>query len=151
MLIKESEIIYKGRSRKGNTVSTPHAVYNFIKKDFKGSTQEKVMAIVVNNKNVIVTFTTISIGTISESLIHPREIFKIAIRHLGSRIILVHNHPSGNTDPSAEDINITIRIIKTGKIIGIPLLDHIIVANNKFISLKEERPDIWSSLDDFKI
>ena len=76
-------------------------------------------------------------GTITEAIVHPREVFRDAIKEGGCGIIVVHNHPSGVTDPSPQDINTTKRLIEAGKIIGIPLLDHIIVTDTSFFSMKE--------------
>jgi DNA repair protein RadC len=76
-------------------------------------------------------------GTINANLVHPREVFKTAIQHLAVSIILVHNHPSGDTEPSEADIEITKRLIKSGKLTDISVLDHIIIARNKFFSFKD--------------
>ncbi len=81
---------------------------------------------------------TIFVGSLDTNIIHPREIFKIALTESAAAIILVHNHPSGDPTPSHEDIEITKQIIKAGEIIGIQVLDHIIIGDNKYISLKEK-------------
>ena len=77
-------------------------------------------------------------GTVNKSLVHPREVFKNAYLCSASGIICIHNHPSGDINPSKEDINITLRLKECGKIMGIELLDHIIIGNNKYVSLKEK-------------
>ncbi len=79
----------------------------------------------------------ITIGTLNASLVHPREVYKIAIRHSAASIILVHNHPSGQLSPSNEDLRVTKQLIETGKILDIPVQDHIIIADKKYISLRE--------------
>ena len=81
----------------------------------------------------------ISIGTLNANLIHPREVFKEAIQSSAASIILVHNHPSGDPKPSEDDLEITRRLIKAGKIMGVELFDHIIVANNNYFSFKKEK------------
>ncbi len=79
----------------------------------------------------------ITIGTLNASLVHPREVYKTAIKHSAASIILVHNHPSGQLSPSGEDLRITRQLVETGKILEIPVQDHIIIANKKYISLRE--------------
>lgn len=80
----------------------------------------------------------ITVGTLNASLVHPREVFKSAIRQSAASIILVHNHPSGQLTPSGEDLRITKQLVETGRILDIPVHDHLIIAGNRFISLKEE-------------
>ena len=80
----------------------------------------------------------ITVGTLNASLVHPREVYKSAIRHSAASIILVHNHPSGQLTPSGEDLRITRQLVETGRILDIPVHDHLIIAGNRFISLKEE-------------
>jgi DNA repair protein RadC len=80
----------------------------------------------------------ISRGTLNASLVHPREVFKTAIDNMAASVIVVHNHPSGNAEPSREDIEITRQLVETGKIIGIPLHDHLIVAGNSYTSMAEK-------------
>lgn len=79
----------------------------------------------------------ISIGTITEAIVHPREVFRDAIREGGSGIIVTHNHPSGILTPSRQDIETTRRLVEAGKIVGIPVVDHIILTNSSFYSMKE--------------
>jgi DNA repair protein RadC len=79
----------------------------------------------------------VSIGNLNASIVHPREVFNVAIRKSANAIILVHNHPSGDPTPSTEDIDITQRLIEAGHIIGIKVLDHIIIGDNKYISFKQ--------------
>ena len=79
----------------------------------------------------------VSIGTIQETLIHPREVFRSAVRAGASGILLSHNHPSGDPEPSPEDIRVTKRLVEAGKILDIPVLDHVIVADQSYLSFKE--------------
>ena len=78
-----------------------------------------------------------SVGSLTASIVHPREVFEVAIRHNAASIILLHNHPSGDPSPSREDINVTQRLVKAGKSMDIPVLDHIVLGDNRFISIKE--------------
>ena len=100
--------------------------------------KEILKLIMVNTKNVVIAIKTVSIGSLNSSIVHPREIFKEAIRESSASIIICHNHPSGDPSPSNEDINITSRLKECGNILGIELLDHIIIGNRKYVSLKEK-------------
>lgn len=100
--------------------------------------QEILKLIILNTKNKIIKIKDVFKGTLNSSLVHPREIFCEAIKSSGASIIICHNHPSGDPNPSEEDINITVRIKECGKIIGINLLDHIIIGDKKYSSLKEK-------------
>lgn len=92
----------------------------------------------LDTKNQIIAFPDISIGSLNASIVHPREVFRCAINHFASSMILVHNHPSGDPSPSMEDIHITKKLIAGSKILDIEILDHIIVGDNKFTSLKQQ-------------
>lgn len=108
-----------------------------IMKNLKYESQENFVVLFLDTKKKLLKKKTLFIGTLDSTLIHPREIFNNAIKESSSCIILVHNHPSGNPMPSEEDIEITKQIKYAGEIIGIPVLDHVIIGNNKFISLKD--------------
>jgi DNA repair protein RadC len=120
-----------------NRVDSPEAVWRLLLPEIAGFQREKFMVLVVNNKNMVLKKSLISIGTVSESIVHPREVFRDAIREGGSAIIISHNHPSGILTPSREDIITTERLVEAGRIIGIPLLDHIIVSGRSYYSMKE--------------
>ena len=97
------------------------------------------MVILLDTKNNIKGVHTVFIGTIDSCVAHPRDIFKLAIKYSAKNIIVSHNHPSGNTNPSKEDITVTERLVDAGKIIGISLLDHVVIGSgtSKYVSLKE--------------
>ncbi len=118
-------------------VNSPEAVWRLLLPEMTGFGREKFIVLVVNNKNMVLKKSLISIGTVSESIVHPREVFRDAIREGGSAIIISHNHPSGILTPSREDIAATERLVEAGRIIGIPLLDHIIVSDRSYYSMKE--------------
>jgi len=100
--------------------------------------QEKFCAVLLNTKNMVVSIEEITTGGLNSSLVHPREVFKRAIRRSSAAIILAHNHPSGDPSPSREDIQVTRRLIEVGDLVGIKVLDHIIIGDGRFISLKQE-------------
>ena len=101
-------------------------------KDLK---KEHLIAVFLDSKNKIIKDETISIGTLNSSLVHPREVFKEAIKNSAAAIILVHNHPSGNCEPSEEDERVNAKLIETGEIVNIKVLDHIIIGGDKFESI----------------
>ena len=101
--------------------------------------KERFIVVCLNSANKIIKFETISIGSLNSSIVHPREIFKAAIENSSASLILLHNHPSGNSEPSNEDISITKKIADAGKILDIPIFDHLIIAGNTFTSFVEKR------------
>jgi DNA repair protein RadC len=111
-------------------------VYNLMK-NLKYENQENFVVLFLDTRKKLIRKKILFIGTLDSTIVHPREIFNYAVKESSSSIILVHNHPSGDPMPSQEDILITKQIRKAGDIIGIPVLDHVIIGNNKFISLKD--------------
>lgn len=99
--------------------------------------REHFCILLLSSSKTVIGIETISIGTLNHSLVHPREVFKQAIRHSASTIVLAHNHPSGNCFPSKEDIAVTERLVEAGKIIGIDVIDHIIVGEDSYYSFHE--------------
>ncbi|HID0816505.1 DNA repair protein RadC [Clostridium botulinum] len=119
-------------------ISTPLDVSNLVMEDMKYLKQEKLKILILNTKNIVTYIRDVFIGTLNSSIVHPREIFCEAIKKNGASIIICHNHPSGDPTPSKEDINITLRLKECDKLIGIDLLDHIIIGENKYVSMKEK-------------
>ena len=119
------------------TVYNPKDVYEILREDFQGQKQEILKVLLMNTKNRIEHIETVFIGTLNSSLIHPREIFRPAIRHSAASIILCHNHPSTDTQPSTEDVRATKEVARAGVLIQIPVLDHLIIGEGYF-SMKEE-------------
>ncbi len=99
--------------------------------------REHFKVINLDTKNQVIFIDNVSIGGLSSSIVHPREVFKLPIKRSAARLILAHNHPSGNTEPSREDIEITGRLCEAGRILGIEVVDHLIFGHNDWISLKE--------------
>ena len=119
-------------------VVNPKQVYMLVRAEYQGQKQEVLKVLLLNTRNRVLKIETISIGTLNTSVMHPREVYRVALRHNAASIILTHNHPSGSPEPSIDDIQSTEQIAEVGKIIGIPLLDHVIIGNGKYISLKEK-------------
>ena len=118
-------------------IKDPETVVKAVRAGIKDKAKEHFKLILLNPRNKIVGISTISIGTLNASLVHPREVFKDAIKHSAASIILAHNHPSGDPDPSEDDLTITKRLVEAGKILGIEVLDHIVIAKNGLFSFKE--------------
>ena len=121
---------------KNYIISKPEDIYDLVKDDMKYFEQEHFRILMLNTKNIVINIKDIFIGASNSSVIETRKVFKEALKYNAKNITICHNHPSGDPDPSKEDINISLRIKEAGKIIGIDLLDHIIIGDNRFVSLK---------------
>jgi DNA repair protein RadC len=124
------------KDKKAELVMSPKDVWDKME-DFRDNKKEYFVIFFLDTRNQIIKREVISVGTLNASLIHPREVFEPAIRYSTAQIIIAHNHPSGITDPSEEDLDISRRLIEAGKILGIDILDHIIVSKSSYKSLKE--------------
>lgn len=136
-LIKEKSGLYDVESTK---ISSPMDAYKIIQSvlDLESESVEKLGILALNTKNVVCGVHIISVGSLNSSIVHPREVFKNAILNNANSIMLFHNHPSGDTTPSQEDISVTGRLREAGTILGINVLDHIIIGEyGKYCSLKE--------------
>ena len=120
------------------TVRSPKDAATFLMADMTSLNQENFVVLFMNVKNQVLHRQTIFIGSLNASIVHPREIFREAVKRSAASIICAHNHPSGNPSPSPEDIEVTKRLQEAGKIMGIELLDHVIIGDHQFISLKEK-------------
>ena len=118
-------------------IKEPQSVVKAIRASIQDKAKEHFKLILLNPRNKIIGISTISIGTLNASLVHPREVFKDAIKHSAASVVLAHNHPSGDPEPSEDDLTITKRLMEAGKILGIEVIDHIIIAKNGFLSFKE--------------
>ena len=117
-------------------ISSPADVDGLLRGRIANLDRENFVAVLLNTKNEVIGFPTISVGTLSASLVHPREVFKPAIRASAASVVLAHNHPSGKVEPSQEDCEVTRRLSEVAKIIGIEVLDHVILGDGYF-SMKE--------------
>jgi DNA repair protein RadC len=113
-------------------------VYEYYRPKFYGLKKERFLCAMLDAKNRLFKETIVSDGTLTSSPVHPREVFRYAIKEAAASVLFVHNHPSGDPTPSRDDINITERLVKTGEIVGINVLDHLIISENKYISLMEK-------------
>lgn len=132
------ERMHSGSLEEKIQITSPQDVANFMMGKMEHLTQEKFIVLFLNSKNVIIKQKTIFIGTLNSSVIHPREIFSEAIKCASNAIVVLHNHPSGDTTPSKENIRATNRLRECGEILGIDLLDHIIIGDHTYMSMVED-------------
>lgn len=140
-LLAVSELSKRFRSYKSGAeykISKPQDAADYVMEEMKCLNQEYLRVIMLNTKNIVICVKDVSVGCLNSSIVHPREVFREAVKKSSASIIICHNHPSGDPSPSKEDINITHRLKECGKLIGIELLDHIIIGNGIFVSLKEK-------------
>lgn len=119
-------------------IRTPEDCANYVMNDMRFLSQEHFVCLYLNTKNQVLHKRTIFIGSLNASIVHPREVYKEALRRSAASVICLHNHPSGDPSPSREDLEVTKRLVESGRILGIEMLDHIIIGENKFVSLKEK-------------
>ena len=124
------------QNKKSRIYLTPKDVWNELK-DVRDNKKEHFVIFFLDARNQEIKREIISVGSLNANLVHPREVFEPAIRHIAAQIILAHNHPSGDAEPSEDDLEITKRLSEAGKILDIELIDHIIVTKNNYFSFKE--------------
>ncbi len=114
-------------------------VFDLFSERLKDEKQEKFIILMLNSKNGIIAEELISIGSLESASLHPREIFKPAIKNSASKVILIHNHPSGDATPSESDRKLTEKLLETGEMLGINIIDHVIIGAGKWWSWREEK------------
>lgn len=119
-------------------IASPQTIAALLLEEMRYLKKEVFKIVLLDTKNNVISINNVSIGCLDSTVVHPREVFKDAIKSSSAAIILVHNHPSGEVEPSKDDINITNRIIECGKIIGIKVLDHVIIGDGNYLSFKEK-------------
>ena len=125
----------------GKPIKSSRDVFKYAAPKIAEFDKEYFMVLHLDSRNKILRDEIISIGTLNSSLVHPREVFKSAIKESANSIILVHNHPSGDPTPSAEDLIITEKLMGAGKLLDLEVLDHVIIGKKKFWSFKDSRVD----------
>ena len=128
--------LFQGKKVAISQLLNPKDVFDSLK-DISLSKKEHFVVFFLDSRNQQIHREIISVGTINASLVHPREVFEPAVKHLSVQVILAHNHPSGDLEPSEEDLTVNKRLVEAGKLLGIEVLDHIIVTKDSFISFKE--------------
>jgi DNA repair protein RadC len=137
VFIREVRVNYFQTQEKLFDIRTPEQVAEFVRGVLMDNRREHLVALYLNGSHSVASYSIVSIGTATEATAHPREVFQRAIACGASAIVLAHNHPSGEVKPSNEDILFTKRIKEVGELVGIKLLDHIVVADASFHSMKE--------------
>ena len=117
--------------------TSPRQVFDYFHHEFRDSRKEYFLTLLLDGKNRIIRRVQVSVGSLNQSIVHPREVFIPAVKESAAAIILVHNHPTGDPAPSSEDIAITRRLREAGDIMGIKVLDHIIIGDGEFMSFVE--------------
>jgi DNA repair protein RadC len=120
------------------SIQSPEDVFRLMS-NYLNSKKEHFVAFYLNTRLSLIKQELISIGILNASMVHPREVFEPAIRYLASSIIVAHNHPSGSLEPSSADIEVSVKLRESGKILGIELVDHIIVSKNGWYSFKDNQ------------
>jgi len=136
--LKLGEKALNTHKRYGDEIRSPKAVFDLLENDLGNKKKEHFKILSLNTRKKLIGIDDVSVGILDSSIAHPREIFKPAIQNSAASIILVHNHPSGDPTPSNDDIKMTERLIEAGKIMGIEIDDHVIIADRFFASLRSD-------------
>lgn len=123
----------------GTAVTGSRQLFAYMREKLHGLNKEHFIALLLDTKHRIIREDNIAIGSLNESVVHPREVFRTAIRESAAKIIFIHNHPSGNPEPSAQDRRLTERLCRTGQLVGIEVLDHLIIGDEGYFSFAEHR------------
>jgi DNA repair protein RadC len=129
--------LYAAPPARRPTVRTPADVAALVGSDMRYLDREHFRVVLLSTRHDVLAVEEVAVGGLDSAVIHPREVFKAAIRHSAASVILVHNHPSGDPEPSGDDLRITARLAEAGRILGIEVLDHVIVGDGRFVSLRE--------------
>lgn len=121
------------------SINNPESIANLFMEEMRYYKKEFFKVLLLNSKGEVISIEKTSIGDLSSTIVHPREIFSTPVRRSAAAVIFVHNHPSGNPIPSQEDIDVTNRLIEAGKILGIKVLDHIVIGDGIYVSFKDKQ------------
>ena len=120
------------------SVKTPDEVVSLVRGRLRGKKKEHFLVLLLDTRGQLIKTSEVSVGSLDSSIVHPREVFKEAMSTSAASVILVHNHPSGDPEPSEDDVKLTERLVQAGEIVGIDVLDHIIVCDRNYLSLKSK-------------
>ncbi|WP_123041295.1 RadC family protein [Cohnella candidum] len=129
--------VARSRLPEAALIASPRDAADLLMEELRRLREEHFVVLFLNTKNRVIGRQTLSIGSLNASIVHPREVFRAAIRRSSASILCAHNHPSGDPTPSPEDKQLTRRLAEAGELVGIELLDHIVIGDNRFVSLKE--------------
>jgi len=119
------------------SVRSPARVQRLLEDEVRGCEQECFYVLLLDGKHALRRIELVSLGTLTTSLVHPREVFRPAVRAASAAVVCAHNHPSGDPEPSAEDVEVTRRLLESGRLLGVPLLDHVVLGDGRYVSLRE--------------
>ncbi|NQU77179.1 DNA repair protein RadC, partial [Candidatus Falkowbacteria bacterium] len=125
------------KNKKTVLLMTPEEVFIELK-DFRNHKKEHFVIFYLNSRNQEIEREIISVGTLNANLVHPREVFESAIQHSAAQVLIAHNHPSGDPEPSETDLSVTKRLVEAGKILGIEVVDHVVIGKEGWASFKEK-------------
>lgn len=126
----------KYRGKQPHVIRGPEDVFNLVGRKLRREQREHFLVLLLNARHEVTGIETVSIGSLNASIVHPREVFKPAILASAASVVLVHSHPSGDPEPSEEDLAITKRLVEVGELLGIGVLDHVIVATRGTVSFR---------------
>ena len=127
----------------GSAIRSPADVFRHFHPRLRDAAHECFLVVLLDGRHRVMRQELISQGTLTASLVHPREVFRPALRAAAAALVLVHNHPSGDPTPSREDHEVTCRLVRAGEILGVPVLDHVVVAERGYRSLRDACPEAW--------
>ena len=125
------------RNKPPPRIHSPSDAYRLLRPLFREADREHFYVVLLSTKNHVLAIELVSVGSLSASVVHPREVFKRAVVRSAAAILLAHNHPSGDTTPSVEDVELTRRLVSVGELLGIRVLDHLVVGDSSYASLSE--------------
>lgn len=125
----------------GRSIRGPADVHAHFHPRLRHARRERFLVVLLDGRHRVIRHALVSQGTLTASLVHPREVFGPALREPAAAVVLVHNHPSGDPTPSREDVDITRRLVDAGRLLGVPVLDHVVIAERGFASLRDQMPD----------
>jgi DNA repair protein RadC len=138
MYVKElTKRRYRGKTPP--VIRGPDDVVKLVGKKLRRESREHFLVLLLNARHEVLAWETVSVGSLNASIVHPREVFKPAVLASAASIVLVHNHPSGDPEPSEEDLSITKRLVEVGELLGIGVLDHVIVASRGVVSFRSRQ------------
>ncbi len=121
-------------------MNSAEAIWRYMRVEARGVGRECFWALLLDGKHRLIKLDLVSMGTLTTSLVHPREVFRAAVREGAAALVVAHNHPSGDPEPSGEDFDVTKRLLSAANLMGIPLLDHVVLGEHSWVSLRTRMP-----------
>ncbi len=135
--VREAVVRYRGRRQIAETVRDPADVARFVRGIVQNDAREHFVVLMLDGRHRPIGYQVVSVGTATASLVHPRDVFRPAVLNMTAGLIFVHNHPSGDPEPSKEDMSLTRRLAQAGELLGIRVLDHVIIGAKTYYSLAD--------------